>query len=260
MAEAMDTSTRQVEAGKGPVFFVGQPPFLTGQIELRNRSTERLKLKQLPLSGLPIETAGGERLNTVRLLARLAPGQRAKVPARLELSPGTPPGTYQGEIECGGKSRPVTVQVLESWKLELIPSSISFKVRSNERVSCSIQVTNVGNMPYTLHGTAVVPLRERNGPQDALCVTLKGPGVQGLEKALDELVGRLSEHDAGFATVEIKTDNRILSPGETRVVELKFHAPETLKKDRLYAGTVLFENARLRFDLEILTISEKGKV
>ena len=242
------------------MFFVGQPPFLAGQIELRNRSTGRLKLKQLRVSGLSLETAGGERLNTVRVPARLAPGQRARVPARLELSPGTPPGTYKGKIECGGKSRPVTVQVLESWKLEVIPSSISFKVRSDERASCSIRVTNVGNMPYTFHGTAVAPLREKNGPQDALCVTLKGPGAQGLEKALDELAGRLSEHDAGDATVEIKTDHRVLRPGETRAVELKFHAPETLKKDRLYAGAVSFENARLRFDLEILMISKERKV
>jgi hypothetical protein len=252
MADENQTQAGKREAEGTPLFFIGNPPFLVAHVEVRNRSGERMKLKQARLSGLNLQTPRGSRLETASLFASLAPNEQTKVPFRLEINPHTPPGTYEGQIDCAGQRRPVTIKVLENWKLQVSPGRVSFKISPDQPASCTVQLVNLGNMPYALPRAAFAPLQERDGVHSALFAALKNSGGDGHQRVLDELARQLGNREVEPVTVEIKASHHDLAPGESREVELQLRKLDGLKKHRLYTGFVRFENAKLRIEIELL--------
>src|SRR6266511_996745 len=111
-------------------YFAGRPPFCTGRISIQNRSTEKLKIKGLAITGIGAKSARGTDEHELQVFAKAQPHESVTVPAQVVLPPQTPPGRYTGEILAGRQRVRVTVDVLESWDLVAQPGRISLKVRA----------------------------------------------------------------------------------------------------------------------------------
>jgi len=241
---------KELEVGEAALFFAGQPPELLGYLEVRNLSQERFKVRDVSLKNLQLKGPRSARLDFARTLAKIDPGESVRVPVRLQVSSETPPGVYDGLIECNGKLRHVKVQVMQSWRLELLPVAQSFKVRSKEPVRASVRITNTGNMPYALHHTIEFTWKEKRcTPKTSLAELGDKPNGVKSERSKGE--GKLE------GMLAIRGRQHLLNPGETRDVELEIDVPEGLRPSRLYCGCVPFEQARLQLDLEILADAEE---
>jgi hypothetical protein len=242
------------------LFFCGQPPFCLGQIDLRNHTAEKVKIKRLPISGLDLQTLRGTELNELRVFARLEPGESQVLPAQLLVHPQTKPGTYSGTVRFGDTERPVIVEVLESWDLAVAPNRVSLKVRNGERLSRTIVIRNVGNMPYTLRRASFLRLFQEGGVHTSIFEALKAGGREGYEKVLDEFMKRMSEKEVEPAKIRISSEHSVIEPGSSVQAELEITLPAELKRNHLYLGHVSFENAELVIDLEVLngTVAAKG--
>src|SRR5687768_15950732 len=146
----VEDERKNVEIADAPLFFAGQPPELTGHLELRNGTEEPFKIRQVSLAKLQLKGAQSAGIEFLRGVEKIEPGAKARVPIRLQVRADTPPGTYEGQIECEHERRSVTVRVLESWKLELLPSALNFKIPGRKSISTKVHITNIGNMPYRL--------------------------------------------------------------------------------------------------------------
>lgn len=243
-----------VEIAEEPLFFAGQPPELTGYLELRNGTEDRLKIRQVSLTNLQLKGVQAAGIRFLRGVESIEPGEKARVPIRLQLRSGTPPGTYEGQIECDRERRAVRVQVLESWKVELLPSAFSFKVSSREPVSATVHMTNVGNMPYRLQREVECiwePKRcSRSGFLEEWTHRGEAPMGEGQREAGAEqgIAGILS----------ISAQSRELRVGETREIKLSISVPERLSPGRVYCGCVPFEQTQLRLELELLDDWKEG--
>jgi hypothetical protein len=242
------------------LFFCGQPPFCLGQIDIRNHSAERLKIKRLPISGLDLQTWRGTELNEVRVFARLEPGESQTLPAQLLVHPQTKPGTYSGSVRYGETERRVVVEVLESWNLTVAPNRLSLKIRHGEPLSRTVLIRNIGNMPYTLRRANFLPLFQNGGVHTSIFEALKAGGPEGYEKVLDEFMRRMSEKEMESAKIRISSERPVIEPGSSVEAELEITLPAELKRNHLYLGHVSFENAELVIDLEVLngTVAAKG--
>jgi uncharacterized membrane protein len=241
---------KRLQVGEAALFFAGQPPELMGHLEVRNLSQECFKVRDVSLKNLQLKGPRSARLELARTLTKIEPGESVRVPVRLQVSLETQPGVYDGHIECDGKLRDVRVQVLESWRLELLPVARSFKVRSKEPIRATVRVTNTGNMPYTLHHTIEFTWEEKRCAQQSFLAQL-AHAPKGVKSEHSKSEGELE------GTLAIKARQRLLNPGETRDVELEIAVPERLRPGRLYCGCVAFEQARLQLDLEILADAEE---
>ena len=242
------------------LFFCGQPPFCVGQIDIRNHTVERLKIKRLPIAGLDLQTWRGTALNELEVFARLEPGETQTLPAQLLVHPQTKPGTYSGSVRYGETERRVIVEVLESWNLTVAPNRLSLKVRYGERLSRTVLIRNIGNMPYTLRRANFLPLFQKGGLHTSIFEALKAGGPEGYEKVLDEFMRRMSEKEVESAKIRIISEQSVIEPGSSAQAELEITLPAELKKNHLYLGHVSFENAELAIDLEVLnhTVTAKG--
>jgi len=242
-------------------YFAGRPPFCTGRISIQNRSTEKLKIKGLVVTGIGPKSARGTDEHELQVFAKAQPQESVTVPAQLVVPPQTPPGRYTGEILAGSQRVRVTLDVLESWDLVAQPGRISLKVRTGERPVRNVILTNQGNMPYTLRRTAFAPLHDQDGIHRSFFLTLKNFGKDGYETVLNEFSRELSETEVEPATVRILTDLKAIAPGATERIEAQFSF-RGLKKHRLYAGKLQFENAEIILDVECIEspdMSQGGK-
>jgi hypothetical protein len=241
---------KRLEVGEAALFFAGQPPALLGYLELRNLSQERFKVRDVSLKNLQLKGPRSARLELARTLAKIEPGESVRVPVRLQVSSETPPGLYDGQVECDGKLRHIKAQVMQSWRLELLPVAQSFKVRSKESIRATVRITNTGNMPYTLHHSIEFTWEEKRCTPKSFLAEL-GDTPNGVKSERSKGEGGLK------GMLAIKSRQRLLNPGETREVELEIAVPEELRPGRLYCGCVPFEQARLQLDLEILADAEE---
>src|SRR5512143_2092893 len=104
-----------------PIVMVGPPDSLEGELLLHNPGTEKLILRDVRLRGEAIARRAAEAEGPGELALRrvvLRPGQLRRMPLQLALGPSTPPGEYHGEVQVGGRVRPLVVHVTEVVRLD----------------------------------------------------------------------------------------------------------------------------------------------
>lgn len=242
------------------VQFIGTPLLCAGHVHLHNRSTDEVRIKRIPIAGSKLTGPTDVPVSDLRTSAKLLPGSSLQAPCTLRLPPQTPPGRYRAELVVGGERKLVLVDVLESWDLAIIPSALILKVHAGKPAVCTIQLTNLGNMSFTLPRGALVPLDESGGVNRSIVLSLKDAKAARYEDVLNELVKHLQETEVEPARVKIVSDRPVIAPGETQDLKLEISFPAKLKRNRRYRGDIAFENARLMLDIEVLDIaSPAGK-
>src|SRR2546423_14017814 len=101
----MPDAPLSASAETGTLVVAGPPHALRGQLQLRNNSDEKLKLR-----GFAVRHRAGEKGDrkiaaaTMQAAARLRPGEEALVPMALNVSRQTAPGLYKMEVEIGSRT------------------------------------------------------------------------------------------------------------------------------------------------------------
>jgi hypothetical protein len=258
---SQDHSPREASlAVLGPELrFIGKPAECLGRIHLVNRSPEKLRLKNVPLTEARLSGPFELSMEHLPLFAKLLPGMALQVPVLLPIPLQTPPGRYTAVAVVDGREVPVTVDVLESWDITVIPTEISLKLAKGSRATIPIQLTNRGNMSWSLPRAAFAPLSERDGLHRNAFLALKNAPEASAQSVADEFVKRMQETEVEPARIEIRSGVESLSPGATEEVEIEITLPDNLKKNRLYDGSISFERSHLRLDIEILNHSAQSE-
>jgi hypothetical protein len=243
--------------------FVGKPDRCAGFIALHNPSAAKIRIKSLPLASSRLSGPVELSVSHLRVFARLCPGASLLVPARLPIPPDAPPGQYKAELLAGKTRKPLTVDVLESWDLAVVPEEVSFKLHRQGSAKVQAQLRNRGNMPYVVPRAGLAPLQEEDGIHRNIFLAIKNTPGADYEKTVSDFFGRMRETIVEPARIKIVSGTETLGPGETGEMEIEILPPDNLKKNRRYHGAVSFENARLLFDIEVLensTRAEKEKL
>ena len=234
--------------GPGPIVLVGHPPICQGSVELFNKSTERVRLRTIPLAGLDLTSVPAPAV--AKVFARLDPHDRLRTSVQVHLHQTAPPGTYRGELVCGSQREQVVMHVLEHVNLSVKPSSMWITARPEQKVQLRLFVANLGNVNSTLQPSDVVYLEERQEFGRSLTASLKDAGKVGYEKFLDRLVSELAATGVSPAAAKISSENLEIQPGETREVKVELRLPAELKRNRVYWGKLSFKNAHLLLEVE----------
>jgi hypothetical protein len=239
--------------------FLGKPPLCLGHVHLQNRSLEKVRIKRIPLVASKLTGPAEVSISHLQLFARLLPGTALQATAQVLIPPQTPPGRYTAEALVGNVRKPVSVDVLESWDIGIIPASLSLKFHAGERLVRTVQLANRGNMPWDLRRAAFAPLQEVGGVHRSIFLSLKETVVPNYEVVLNNLVKQMQDTEVEPAKIRILSKVDVLPPGESRDLEIEISLPDNLKKGRRYNGEVSFENALLLLDIEVLENSARKR-
>jgi hypothetical protein len=232
--------------------FLGKPAQCLGHVHLHNRSAGKVRIKRIPLVDSKLTGPAEISVSHLQLFARLLPGTALQAPAQVSIPPHTPPGRYTADALVGNVRKPVTIEVLESWDLAVLPAELGLKLQLGERVVRTVQLTNRGNMPWNIPHAAFAPLEGGDGIHHNIFLALTKTKEPTFEGVLNDFVKRMRDNEVEPAKVKILSDTEVLPPGGTLELQLEISFPDNIKKNRRYSGTVQFDNARLRLDIEVL--------
>jgi hypothetical protein len=187
------------------IVLAGPPGRLMTTVTVHNASDDRLVVRQptLRLEGTAVTGAA---------TAIIAPGATAAVPVAVPLDPSTPPGRLEGEMELGGVSRPVVVEVAPHLSLDLTPSRV---LATPGRQELTLVVTNTGNVRMPLSSRAVASTDDGDGePGPEVALVLEAPVL--------------------------------LEPGQRATLTARLEVPQELEPARRHTATVPVGIADLR--------------
>lgn len=237
--------------GPGPFIFSGVPPMCLGEVDLVNESTEKVRLRRIPVVGHKHESLPGLGLAELRVLTPLPPQHRTRARAFFRVDPFTPPGTYRADLSCGDQHEPVVVHVWERRGLRIDPGEVRLRGAAGDRLTTLVVATNQGNVSETIRDVALVFLEEHDWVGRSAVFALRDTTEEdGHEAYLDRVVRELKATLVRPARIAVRAGESDLEPGETREIELDITLPDQLMKGRSYFGSTRFMSSKLIFKVE----------
>jgi hypothetical protein len=171
----------------------------------------------------------------------------------LALSQNTPPGTYKGSAEVGGKSYPVEIQVEAYYHLALSPRQLILNAKAGEKMHADLILANSGNVACDIGKTYVFGLYDIHGAESGIGAAFRQTESTG-ERRADRLLDALAEGHGGMVRVQVEEGTGSIAPGDVRPLRLNLHFPSGLKSGHTYTGTLPIEN--LRYYVKVRAIGE----
>lgn len=237
----------------GPYFFSGTPGECRGELTFVNDSDNKIKVWAL-MTQPPARKRKDRLLLTptrINLAARVPPHGEVRTQAALQLSPDTEPGLYQATVLCGEHKAPLEVEVLEHRELMIAPTHLRLRGASGETLSCSLTITNLGNVPIELGDVAMIWLRERDWIGRTLVYSLRETTeTETYEDFANRLLHDLREAIIAPARIRLEpTMKAALAAGMTLERTLSITLPAGLKKGRRYLGFIKINDDRIWMEL-----------
>jgi len=235
-----------------PIVISGPPEQLQGELLLHNPGTDKLILRDVRLRGAAIAGRAAEAGGLSEVALRrviLRPGQLRRVPLQLALSPNTPPGEYQAEVQVGGRVRQLVIHVTEAVQLDIEPDPVVIENIPGETISKRVVFGNHGNVPLRIAEIGAVVLDEEflNCRAGRAAVMNSGEQTKGLDDFLAEYIRqtKVALAETGLLRVHNTAGPFTLEPGVVRAVNLEFRVPDKLDQRSRYFGAVALYTSNL---------------
>jgi hypothetical protein len=163
----------------------------------------------------------------------------------LRLPKSTPPGSYAGSVEIGGRQHSVSVEVEPRSRIEASPSRLSFEVQPGGEVSADVTLLNVGNVPFDVPAASTFCMFDGSGFNHAFWIAFTSEPEQGKQR-IDLLLDDLAESHGGLVEVRARVAERTIPSGEARDVNVTLRFSDRLRAGHSYAGSWSVDGLTLR--------------
>jgi hypothetical protein len=228
------------------VSFRGPPHRLSSLVELPDRSDEL---------GEPTALLEGAEIRGLSVRPLTTKG-RGFGKVTLRLSKSTPPGSYAGSVELGGKRVPVVVEVEPRPRIEASPSRLAVEVEPGAELDAAVTLLNVGNVAFDVPAASVFCVFDGSGIDHAFWAALQSVPGEG-QKRIDLLLDDLADSHGGLVEVRARTRPRTIAPGDSRQVDLSFRFSDRLRPGHRYAGAWDADGLHLR--VRVRVPAERGR-
>jgi hypothetical protein len=212
-------------------------------------------LTQQAVALVNVRTETGVKLQTRSLTLGLGVvANTAQGTARLRLDPGTPPGLYSGNIEIGGLTRPIEINVVEQVKLSIRPSPLVFDRARGLSQIIPVTFENKGNVALTINVSGTYPLGEELPITSSHSGESADAGIEHLTEIFSGLLGsrgRPALREVGKLVLAMPHGEIQLEPGLVQTGFVQMTVPDGLSPSARFRAYVPVYIA----DLEIAVIT-----
>ena len=196
----------------------------------------KARLEGAEIKGLSVRSLTREGLNL------------GKVTLRLPKS--TPPGTYAGSLELGGRRMPLAVEVEARPKIEASPSRLSLEVEPGAEVTTDVTLHNVGNVPFQVPAASTFCVFDGRGVDHAFWVAFVTEPPD-MKERIDLLLDDLADSHGGLVEVRARATERTIAPGDSRDVQVTLRFSDRIRAGRRYAGSWGTDGLHLRVRVRV---------
>jgi hypothetical protein len=260
MAEMPASKRPAREAGGGitladdqPVVVNGDPRRLSGTLRLRNDGEEAARVERVvvrdPEGNLGLTAESAHRVSR----RALDPAGEIAVKLRLRLDERTPPGEYHAEVEVGGTTRQLVVQVAQRVSVDLEPRRILVANQPGGTTTASVVVTNQGNVAVTVGEIGAVPLDDEQRDCRILRRTVDALTADEREVSVERLLTEVTRaskqvlEEAGVLRIRNLSGPAEVPPGAVIRFDLSIEVPTTLDPHARYTGLAPIATGTLGF-------------
>jgi len=236
-----------------PVVVNGDPRRLRGTLRLRNDGGETARIGQVvvrdPDGNLGLSGESAQRVSP----RALDPAGEVAVKLRLRLDERTPPGEYHAEVDVGGTTRQLVVQVAQRVSVGLEPRRILVANQPGGTTAASVVVTNQGNVPVTVGEIGAVPLDDEQRDCRILRRTVDALTADEREVSIERLLTEVSRaskevlDETGVLRVRNLSGPAAVPPGAVARFDLSIEVPKTLDPHARYTGFAPIATSTLSF-------------
>jgi hypothetical protein len=193
------------------------------------------------------------------LLALLVPVGATAAQLKLTLPQTTPPGTYAGTVEVGGRERPLQIDVEPHVSLAFYPDAVKLRAEAGSPARAEMTVANRGNVPIEIRPTYALGFVDVHALDHGLDEAAR-PSLRDGQARLNAFFEALARGSGGAARLEVTTGGGSLAPGEARTLNARFRLPKELRAGHTYASNWDVEQARFSIRVEVAeTSSQTGR-
>ncbi len=230
-----------MKPGSNPLRFRGMPTLLSASVDMKAFTeadpTCHVNLPGVLSQPLAVRPVFRRDLNTSQL--------------RFRLPRSTPPGTYPGTVEMGGRQLPISVEVDPRSELRLNPHSLMIKAKSAGKVSVDLTLQNLGNLPFLVESKHTFCLYDGSGVDQAFYAALVEELPEG-KRRIDRLMDELAESHGGLVRLIVEKGAGEVSPGDTREMRVDFHFSNRLRAGHVYSGYWSFSDFHYLVEVEVI--------
>jgi hypothetical protein len=242
----------KLHIGEDEIVLNGPPHKLSGQIFMRNNDSESLFIRELTLLGAKNNKGIASSMPAViPFITSLSPGEEKKHIIKYKLPGDTAPGIYENTIELAGRKRKVKLIVQQNMDIYLSPQELYFnEVAPGKSYSAQLSLTNKGNVPFTIPNVKHVTTLDTDYLCRATSMAMREKGGEGFMAMMDALTKNVNNDMAGWATVSIKENGKILGPGESTLLQFTITLPGNVDAKKDYFGNIRFWNKVISYNIK----------
>lgn len=237
-----------MKPGTNPLRFRGMPTLISATVDVKTFAeadqTCHVDLPGVLSQPLSVRPVFRRDLNTSQL--------------RFRLPRFTPPGSYPGTVEVGGRQLPISVEVEARSELRLTPHSLLVKTKSAGKVSADLALQNLGNLPFLVESKHTFCLYDGSGVDQAFFAALVEEMPEG-KRRIDRLMDELAESHGGLVRLIVGKGAGEVPPGEVRELRVDFHFSNRLRAGHVYSGYWSFSDFHYLVEVEVTQEKSDGE-
>lgn len=246
-----DAFHEKLTAGTDEIVLNGPPDDLRGSIMISNKHDDVLKVKSLPLAHDKKLFAAIGQAPTLKLSARLNPGEQKLVELRHQISSTTAPGVYENTMMVGGEQRKVKIIVQSVMSIEVYPDHFVFAGCKPGTVHTAMfTLTNTGNMPFQVPDVRHVAALDMDMLCRAFGIAMRSGASVGAVQALDEVAKNIQEHLPDWADSRVEERGKTVEPGGRMLVHVHITMPKNSDPAKDYSGSMRFWDREITYSIK----------
>ncbi len=224
-----------------PLRMSGPPGSFRFPVSMAEGALSTLDQQQVALVDVFADAAAALKPRSLTLGLSAVAGDAATRTARLRLDPGTPPGTYTGQIKIGAVTRSIEISVVEQVKLSIRPAPLVFDCASGLSRTFAVTFENKGNVALTIDVSGDYPL----GLELPITSSRGGDGATSDLEQLTDLFsgllgarGRPGLREVGMINLAMPEGALGLDPGSSQTGLVRVTVPDGLAAEARYRAYV----------------------
>ena len=238
-----------IAAGVLSAALYGKPRSLKGMVSIKNLTSDKVKVRELPLSvSKSLKEAGFPICIETNII--LQPNETVQTSVSVSLPKQTVSKEYKAQIVIGKDKVATRLMVEDDFRLEVHPSRfITQGVKANQKYTFSLDMINKGNMDYVIPKLGHSIILDGLYRCKAKSWALKNDAKNGEQAFQDGQYKKVARDLSDWVVVSVSETGQTLKIGDTMKLNVTVTLPEKINPDADYEGDIVIGKQLLKYQI-----------
>lgn len=238
-----------IAAGAQSAALYGKPRSLKGTVSIKNLTSDKVKVKELPLSISKSQKEAGFP-TCIETNITLQPNETVETKVSISVPKQTVSKEHKANIVIGKDKVATRLMVEDDFRLEVHPSRfITQGVKANQKYTFSLDMINKGNMDYMIPKLGHSLILDGLYRCKAESWSLKNDAQKGEQAFKDGQYKKVSKDLSDWVKVSVSETGQTIKVGDTMKLNVTVTLPEKINPEADYSGDIVIGQQLLKYQI-----------